>query len=46
MESELSNVFQLKLFAENILFGTPQTHSIQIIAKRIVRDTKYFSKIL
>ena len=46
MESSLSGIFQLKLVAENILLGTPETHSIHMRVKRIVRDTKYFSKIL
>ena len=45
MESELSGIFRAKL-VENILLGTPETHSMHTRVKRIVRDKKYFSKIL
>ena len=46
MKSELSGIFRVKMVPENILLGTPRTHSMHMRAKRIVRNIKYFSKIL
>ena len=41
MESELNNIFRVKLSAQNIVFGSQETHFMHMSVKRSFRRCLY-----